>query len=111
LLLVIIFEFQEAGMFHEEHAMHDIGRFCPNVMGYNKSRDEFTDPHGEEAMPVEEGTDMVILAYAYYQDTNDTEYLNSHFRILTQWSEYLAANYLYPKDQITSGRSSHPTLS
>ena len=64
--------------------MHDIKRFYPNSMGYNKSRNQSTDPHGEEAMPVEESANMVILAYAYCHATNDTEYLNSHFRILTQ---------------------------
>jgi hypothetical protein len=91
-------------MFHEQHAMHDIGRHYPNAIGYNRSRDEFNGPEGEEAMPVEESADMVILAYA----TNDTQYLASHFRILTQWAEYLASHCLYPVNQVTSGPSSHP---
>jgi hypothetical protein len=107
LLLAPVFELQEAGLFHEKHAMHDIGRFYPNVMGYNKSRDDPYDPYGEEAMPVEESANMVILAYAYYQATNDTDYLRAHFRILTQWTEYLVANCLYPADQVTSGTPLH----
>jgi hypothetical protein len=105
LLLAPVFDFQEAGMFHEQHAMHDIGRHYPNAIGYNKSRDQFNDPGGEEAMPVEESANMVILAYAYYQATNDTEYLKLHFTILTQWTQYLADHCLYPVDQVTSGRS------
>jgi hypothetical protein len=107
LLLAPVFEFQEAGLFHEEHAMHDIGRFYPNVMGYNRSGVDVDNPYGEEVMPVEESVNMVILAYAYYQATNDTNYLRAHFRILTQWTEYLSVNCLYPADHLTSGTPLH----
>jgi hypothetical protein len=106
ILLAPVFDFQEAGMFHEQHAMHDIGRHYPNAIGYNYSGTESSDPDGEEAMPVEESANMVILAYAYYQATDDMEYLKSHYTILTQWAQYLADHCLYPVDQVTSGKLS-----
>jgi hypothetical protein len=76
-------------------------------MGYNRSGVDVDNPYREEAMPVEESANMVILAYAYYQATNDTNYLRAHFRILTQWTEYLAVNCLYPADQLTAGTPLH----
>ncbi|KAI4954402.1 hypothetical protein J4E91_002115 [Alternaria rosae] len=82
--------------------MHDIGRFYPNAIGYYSSTDP--DEDGEEAMPVEESANMVILACSYYLATNDTAFLASHYDILKRWSKYLIDNCLYPEHQATTGK-------
>ena len=102
LLLKPVFEFQESGLYHERYAMHDIGRFYPNAIGYYSST--VPDEEGEEAMPVEESANMVILAASYYLATNDTAFLVSHYDILKRWSEYLVENCPYPEHQTTTGK-------
>jgi len=102
LLLKPVFEFQESGIYHERYTMHDIGRFYPNAIGYYSSA--VPDEDGEEAMPVEESANMVILAASYYLATNDTAFLVSHYDILKRWSQYLIDNCLYPEHQTTTGK-------
>jgi hypothetical protein len=82
--------------------MHDIGRFYPDAIGYYSS--SIPDEDGEEAMPVEESANMVILAYSYYMATNDSAFLASHFDILKRWTQYLIEKCLYPEHQTTTGR-------
>jgi hypothetical protein len=108
LLLKPIFEFQESGLYHERYAMHDIGRFYPNAIGYYSSSIPGED--GEEAMPVEESANMVILAYSYYMATNDSAFLASHFDILKRWTQYLIEKCLYPEHQTTTGERTNTLL-
>ncbi|KAI4920014.1 hypothetical protein J4E90_002154 [Alternaria incomplexa] len=106
LLLKPVFEFQESGLYHERYAMHDIGRFYPNAIGYYSST--IPDEEGEEAMPVEESANMVILAASYYLATNDTAFLVSHYDILKRWSQYLIDNCPYPEHQTTTDDFNEP---
>ncbi|CAN9256469.1 unnamed protein product [Alternaria alternata] len=101
LLLKPIFEFQESGLYHEQYAMHDIGRFYPDAIGYFSS--SIPGEWGEEAMPVEESANMIILAYSYFMATNNTEYLATHFDILKRWTVYVIEKSLYPEHQTTTG--------
>jgi hypothetical protein len=103
LLLKPIFEFQESGLYHEQYAMHDIGRFYPDAIGYFSS--SIPGEWGEEAMPVEESANMIILAYSYFMATNNTEYLATHFDILKRWTVYVIEKSLYPEHQTTTGKS------
>ncbi|KAL1797723.1 hypothetical protein ACET3X_004329 [Alternaria dauci] len=80
--------------------MHDIGRFYPNAIGYFSS--SIPDKWGEEAMPVEESANMIILAYAYFMATNNAEFLATHFDILKRWAVYVKEESLFPELQTTT---------
>lgn len=108
LLLQPVFEYQEAGLYKQfgEFAMHDIGRWYPNAVGYDEENIRL-----DEAMPMEESADMIILAYAYWKFTRDVEYLSSHYKILRQWGEYLLTDLPFPQFQQSTGKSSSPSPS
>lgn len=79
LLLQPLYDYQKADLYRRygNFAMHDIGRWYPNAVGYNDS-----NTHLDEVMPVEECGNMILITYAYYQATNDTTYPTSHWAIL-----------------------------
>lgn len=54
-----IFEFQEANFYPNGWAMHDLGSSFPNAIGHVRGDDE--------AMPVEESGNLVLMSYAYYK--------------------------------------------
>jgi len=109
LLLQPVFEYQEAGLYkaYGDFAMHDIGRYYPNAVGYDEE-----NIRTDEAMPMEESADMLILAYAYFKFTGDVDYLSSHYKMLRQWGEYLLTDLPFPHFQQSTGKSKslHPLM-
>jgi len=90
-LLSPLFINQEAGQFTQgTFSEHDLGKY-PNA----------TKP-GDEAQPVEECGNMLIMTLAYAQRTGDTGYLNDHYAILNQWTQYLINDSLIPENQIST---------
>ncbi|KAL4781813.1 hypothetical protein BJX76DRAFT_369577 [Aspergillus varians] len=87
-------EIQESGHYPNSYAMHDIGAHYPNATGHPDGNDE--------PMPLEECGNMVIMALAYAQKANDTAYLESHYGVLRQWTDYLIEDALYPANQIST---------
>ncbi|KAL4912381.1 hypothetical protein BDW62DRAFT_21051 [Aspergillus aurantiobrunneus] len=88
------FEIQESGHYPNAYAMHDIGAHYPNATGHPDGNDE--------PMPLEECGNMVIMALAYAKEASDTAYLESHYTMLRQWTEYLIDDALYPANQIST---------
>jgi len=86
LLLKPIFAYAASGKFTEPYSPHDLGPY-PNASGYA--------PGQEEAMPVEESGNMIIMAAAYAQaapGAASTAYLQANYTLLKQWADYLVAN-------------------
>ncbi|KHJ32645.1 putative glutaminase [Erysiphe necator] len=94
LLLDPLFETQESGLYPKKSSMHDLGSHFPNATGY---------PDGlDEPQPLEECGNMLIMTLAYSKRANDTSYLDQHYQILKQWTEYLVEFALIPDDQLST---------
>jgi hypothetical protein len=74
--------------------MHDVGSSYPNATGHPLGNDE--------AQPLEECGNMLIMTLAYAQAQNDIPYLSQNYNILKQWTQYLVAEALIPADQIST---------
>ena len=93
LLLDPLFENQERGPYPNKYAEHDLGGF-PNAGGYPGGNDE--------AMPLEECGNMIIMALAYAQRSGDTAYLKTHYPKLSQWATFLSDESLIPANQLST---------
>lgn len=85
---------QEAGHWPYAFSIHDLGSGFPNATGH--------DNGDAEQQPLEECGNMIIMALAYAQRTNDDAYLAQHYDILKQWSNYLVNDSLIPMNQIST---------
>ncbi|KAK7550004.1 glutaminase GtaA [Phyllosticta paracitricarpa] len=94
LMLDPLFENQESGHYPNNYSIHDLGAHYPNATGHPDGNDE--------AMPLEECGNMIIMALAYAQRSGNSDYLNLHYPILNQWSSYLVEEALYPFNQIST---------
>lgn len=94
LLLDPLFENQEAGLWPNSYAMHDLGSSYPNATGHS-------DGNAEE-MPLEECGNMIIATLAYSQRASDTAYLSQHYPILKKWNDYLVSEALIPANQLST---------
>lgn len=94
LLLDPLFINQEAGKYPNQYSIHDLGAHFPNATGHPDGKDE--------PMPLEECGNMLIMTLAYAQRSGDTAYLNQHYKILNQWTQYLIAEALIPASQIST---------
>jgi hypothetical protein len=88
------FENQESGKYPNKYAIHDLGTHYPNATGHEDGKDE--------AMPVEECGNHMIMMLAYVQHSGDTEYIKTHYNILKQWAEYLIEDSLIPAEQLSN---------
>ncbi|KAK3316675.1 hypothetical protein B0H66DRAFT_301362 [Apodospora peruviana] len=92
-LLDPLFENQESGAYPNAYAEHDLGTF-PVAKGYPSGNDE--------AMPLEECGNMIIMSLAYGQRTGDTDFLKTHYAKLSQWAEFLVEDSLIPANQLST---------
>ncbi|KAI9669342.1 MAG: hypothetical protein M1831_000378 [Alyxoria varia] len=89
-----IFQYQEAGFWPAQYALHDLGTHYPNVTGH---------PDGEaEYMPLEESGNMIIMSLAYHRFANRVDYLRQHYDTLKQWASYLIEFALIPTTQLST---------
>lgn len=72
---------------------HDLGTF-PNAVGYPKGDDE--------AMPLEECGNMVIMMLAYAQAKNSSDYLVENWDLLSKWANYLIRDSRVPMRQLST---------
>lgn len=92
-LLDPLYENQESGAYPNAWAEHDLGTF-PVARGYPAGNDE--------AMPLEECGNMIIMTLAYAQRTGDTAYLSAHYPRLSRWAEFLVNESLVPASQLST---------
>ncbi|KAG7449039.1 DUF1793-domain-containing protein [Guyanagaster necrorhizus] len=76
------------------NSVNDIGSPYPNATGHNDGNDE--------AMPVEESGNIIIMAWSYAQKTGDTSQLTKYFDLLDQWGQYLISDALVPAYQLST---------
>lgn len=79
--LKLLFENQESGHYPHKHSMHDLGPAYPNATGHEAGSDE--------AMPLEECGNMLIMALSYCQASQDIESFKNRYTILDQWTQDL----------------------
>jgi hypothetical protein len=82
-------------------AAHDLGTY-PKANGqtYRDFDKNPNQPIIETQMPVEECGNMLILVGALAAYENDSSYARSHWKLLSQWAEYLAETGRDPGPQL-----------
>lgn len=93
-LLLGLFEYQATGQYPNKWSVHDLGSSYPNATGHNAGNDE--------AMPLEECGNMLIMTLSHYQKTKDTTLIDRYYGLLDQWTQYLIAEALIPANQIST---------
>lgn len=93
LLLDPLFENQESGHYPNPWSIHDLG-FFPNAVGFPNGNDE--------AMPVEECGNMIIMTLAYALRAKNSDYLVQHWPLLDQWAQFLVNDSLIPDYQLST---------
>ncbi|KAF8300411.1 DUF1793-domain-containing protein [Clavulina sp. PMI_390] len=93
-LLQPLFIYQQSGMYPNKWSVHDMGASYPKAIGHNDGADE--------AMPVEECGNMLIMALSYAQKSGDTSQLSADYSLLAQWTSYLVSDSLIPANQIST---------
>jgi hypothetical protein len=94
-LLEPLYVNQENGHYPKDSAIHDLGTF-PVAKGYPKGDDE--------AMPLEECGNMIIMTLAYAQKKGDqgVAYLKQHYKLLAKWAEWLIKFSKIPDEQLST---------
>ncbi|KAJ7129526.1 DUF1793-domain-containing protein [Mycena epipterygia] len=93
-LLEGLFRYQASGQYPNKWSVHDLGSNYPKALGHNDGSDE--------AMPVEESGNMVIMALSYAQKTGDISHLQRYSALLDQWTQFLISDSLIPANQIST---------
>ncbi|ESK94383.1 glutaminase, partial [Moniliophthora roreri MCA 2997] len=93
-LLEGILRYQASGLYPNKWSVHDIGAHYPQAIGHNDGRDE--------AMPVEESGNMLIMALSYAQKTGDNSHLTTYNTLFDQFTQFLITDSLIPANQIST---------
>ncbi|KAJ7781099.1 hypothetical protein B0H16DRAFT_1710344 [Mycena metata] len=93
-LLEGLFRYQATGLYPNAWSVHDLGASYPKALGHNDGLDE--------AMPVEESGNMVIMALSYAQKSGDISQLQRYSGLLNQWTGFLINDSLIPANQIST---------
>ncbi|KAJ7068407.1 DUF1793-domain-containing protein [Mycena amicta] len=93
-LLEGLFRYQASGQYPNKWSVHDLGSSYPKALGHNDG--------GDEAMPVEESGNMIIMALSYAQKTGDISHLQQYSALLDQWTSFLVSDSLIPANQIST---------
>ncbi|KAJ7682671.1 DUF1793-domain-containing protein [Mycena polygramma] len=93
-LLAGLFEYQATGQYPNKFSVHDLGANYPKAIGHNDGSDE--------AMPVEESGNMIIMALSYAQKSGDNSQLTAYAALLDQWTQFLISDSLIPENQLST---------
>ncbi|CAL1698759.1 unnamed protein product [Somion occarium] len=93
--LLPLFEYQATGQYSNQWSIHDLGdRSYPKAVGHNDGKDE--------AMPVEECGNMLIMTLSYTQRTGDKSLISTYYSLLDQWAQFLITDSLIPANQLST---------
>ncbi|KAK8075980.1 hypothetical protein PG994_003252 [Apiospora phragmitis] len=92
--LETIFQLQEGGFYPNGFTMHDVGASFPNATGHLGGEDE--------AMPVEESGNLILMSYAYYKFSGNSDWLRTHYPTLSQSASYLLEFSKVPAAQLST---------
>ncbi|PWY98696.1 DUF1793-domain-containing protein [Testicularia cyperi] len=95
-LMLPIFEYTESGLYPNKWCVHDLGTY-PNAFGYNDGNDE--------PMQVEESGNMIWMTLHWAQLVGDKKalpFLERHYDIMKQWTEFLIEDSLIPAAQLST---------
>ncbi|KAI1385641.1 DUF1793-domain-containing protein [Hypoxylon trugodes] len=93
-ILQPLYELQEGDFYPNTYSTHDIGAHFPLATGHVEGNDEY--------MPVENSGNFILMAYAYYKFTGDSEWLTNHYELLAQFAQYLIDFSLVPAAQLST---------
>ncbi|KAK7064805.1 DUF1793-domain-containing protein [Favolaschia claudopus] len=93
-LLEPLFRYQATGLYPNKWSVHDVGAHYPKADGHNDGTDE--------AMPVEESGNMLILSLGYARATNDLSQIKRYKNLLDQWTQFLIEDSLIPANQLST---------
>ncbi|KAF8513743.1 DUF1793-domain-containing protein [Hysterangium stoloniferum] len=93
-LLEPLFQYQASGLYPNPWSVHDMGSNYPKALGHNDGRDE--------AMPVEESGNMLIMTLSYTQQSNDKTLITKYAKLLNQWTQFLISDSLIPANQLST---------
>ncbi|KAH7086641.1 hypothetical protein BKA62DRAFT_800362, partial [Auriculariales sp. MPI-PUGE-AT-0066] len=92
LMLEPLFQYQTTGS--NKWSIHDVGASYPKLWAINDGSDE--------AMPVEESGNMIIMSLSYALKTGDNSQMQRYFSLLDQWTQFLIEDSLIPAEQLST---------
>ncbi|KAL1661464.1 hypothetical protein GGF50DRAFT_129457 [Schizophyllum commune] len=93
-ILLPALKYQATGQYPNKYSVHDMGTHFPKAIGHNDGKDE--------AMPVEECGNMLIMALSYTQKANDHSLVNDYVDAFDQWTQFLIDEALVPASQLST---------
>ncbi|KAJ7761626.1 hypothetical protein DFH07DRAFT_815613 [Mycena maculata] len=89
-----LFRYQASGLYPNKWSIHDMGAHYPKGLGH---------PDGlDEAMPVVQCGNMLIMSLAFARKTGDNSQLIRYHALLDQWTQYLISDSLIPANQLST---------
>lgn len=92
-LIEPILHYQSKGADYESCA-HDLGSHYPYATGPSDG--------SQSHMPVEESGNILILALAHAQATDDWRLVHEYYRLFEQWTAFLLRKALIPEQQLST---------
>ncbi|KAJ7142411.1 DUF1793-domain-containing protein [Mycena epipterygia] len=93
-LLEPLYRYQASGQYPNKWSIHDMGAHYPKAVGHADGLDE--------AMPVEESGNMLIMALGFAQKSGDNSQLIRYRALLDQWTQFLIEDSLIPMFQLST---------
>ncbi|KAJ7590931.1 DUF1793-domain-containing protein [Mycena floridula] len=93
-LLDGLLQYQQTGQYPNKFAAHDLGSTYPKAIGHLDGNDE--------AMPVVQSGNMLIMALSYALMSGDTSQLSKYSALFDQWTQFLIEDSLIPAHQLST---------
>jgi hypothetical protein len=90
-----IMEYADSSLWTEPYAPHDLGTY-PDAIGDPSGND------GNETMPVETVSTMLIMIDLIAKVEHNTEYANKYWSLISSWASYLQPYAYEPGEQLTT---------